>query len=155
MKRYLSLFTIYIIATGAALAERGIRVRVRKFPRIVLYRDPVCPACPGHSSGDRTKYSLCILCLRYPGSDAGHGPERTSPQTLQPRLTVHFNGSRVSFRCCVPSAPGSREALLERYDDPGKSPCRCGLSTHGLCAPTVNFHDCRSLGWDWLDSWCI
>ena len=46
--------------------------------------------------------------------------------------------------------PWTRQRLSS--DSPGKFPCRAGLSAHGICAATVNLHDCRSPGRDWMDS---
>src|SRR3984893_15750438 len=72
----------YFCSVTVERRKSGIRLPVGKFHRIVLHCDPVCSIRASHSSGTRTKHSLCILHLGYPGSNAGRRAEGTSPSTL-------------------------------------------------------------------------
>jgi len=51
--------------------------------------------------------------------------------------------------------PWTRQRLsFERFDSPGKFPCRGGLSSHGICAQPSIFMIVAALA-DWMDSRCI
>ena len=63
-------------------ARSGIRIPVGKFPRIILYRRPICSVFAGDSSGTGPEHPLCFLYLCYTGADTRHRTEGTSPSTL-------------------------------------------------------------------------
>jgi hypothetical protein len=60
----------------------GIRVAIGKFPRIILYRRPICPIFPGDSSGTSPERPICLFYFCLTGADTRHRVEGTSTSTL-------------------------------------------------------------------------
>ena len=60
----------------------GIRVAIGKFPRIILYRRPICPIFPGDSSGTSPERPICFFYFCLAGADTRHRAEGTSTSTL-------------------------------------------------------------------------